>query len=872
MLLYFAAFLSVSPGVAQEDELTANRIGLPSAEEIAKLPEDGGAEFNRLIFSSSPYLLQHARNPVDWYPWCDEAFARAKAENKPVLLSVGYSTCYWCHVMERECFEKEDVAKVLNERYICVKVDREERPDIDSIYITAAQLMVGGAGWPNNVWLTSDKKPWYAATYVPKDDGEWGEGFVSLAKRLATKYAHEFKAVDAMAGDLSAQIERLSAHQSAVGAGEIDRGATKELLRQLSFAFDSLHGGIGLQPKFPPHGALAFWIYEYNHSHDEKILAKITRTLDAIVKGGLQDHAGGGFHRYCTDQRWVLPHFEKMLYDNAQLARSLCDAWLITGNEEYRSASEAALEWVLTEMRDKDGGFFSAVDAETHGEEGLYYTYTYDEAMNAVGPEDWDWFAKAFNFDKAGNYLEAHTAKKTGRNVLYRKATLKELAAEAGSSEEEISESVLKCLKSLKRYRGTRDYPHVDDKVLTSWNALMVGSLAYCGRQFGDQRYIAEAQRGGRFILEKMRENGRLAQSWRDGKSYGDAYLDSYAYLARAYLELYQSTGDKYWLESAEELARDGLGSFKDQASGGYFFSRSDAEKLISASKTAVDDVTPSGNGAAALALVRLANLTGKPEYAAEATACIGAFTGQMKQSPLGTQSMYLALAMQADGAVSESNAADTSIASGIGGAAQLSLPDASSRQVPVQIDLYISKSQARPAETINCRILIGLDAGFHVNSNTPLQDMLLPTIVLEGEGSAIKLLEVSYPNGTPLELAPGTGPQSVYLDGTAIDFSIKVPSDSRGSCNGSLRVNLQPCDEKACQMPQIHELHFSLDVSEKGGQPAHPEIFGGEGSPLRGSGGGGARSGMTTGIVVASASVAFALLMAFLVRRRRKS
>ncbi|MFQ5810449.1 MAG: thioredoxin domain-containing protein, partial [Armatimonadota bacterium] len=353
------------PNGEHEGEAAHMRKPLPTAEEIARLPPDGGEEFNRLIHETSPYLLQHARNPVNWYPWGEEAFERAKAEGKPIFLSIGYSTCHWCHVMERESFENAEIAALLNEYFIAIKVDREERPDVDEIYMMATQLMSGRGGWPNSLWLTPDRKPWYAGTYFPPKDRFGRIGFKTLLTRLHRTWREKREEVDVQADQLAAAIKRASSGGQVEALGEVTRELITGALSELRESFDDRLGGFGGAPKFPPHGSLRLLLYEYLRSEDEKLLEMATRTLDAMALGGVHDHVGGGFHRYSTDARWLVPHFEKMLYDNAQLARAYVDAYLITGNEEYRRVAAGTYDWVLREMTGEQGGFYSALDADS---------------------------------------------------------------------------------------------------------------------------------------------------------------------------------------------------------------------------------------------------------------------------------------------------------------------------------------------------------------------------------------------------------------------------------------------------------------------------------------------------------------------------
>jgi len=491
--------------------------GPPPQEEISRLPADGGEGFNRLIHEKSPYLLQHARNPVDWYPWGDEALARAKREDKPVFLSIGYSTCHWCHVMERASFEDRGVAKIMNRHYIAIKVDREERPDLDEVYMTATQLLTGRGGWPNSVWLTPDGRPWHAGTYFPKDDYFGRPGFTTMLSQLADVWETRRREVEAQAHRLAAALRQALAKEDIGTEDKLDRSVVDSAVEALIELFDEQNGGLVGAPKFPPHTSLSLLIYDYRKRGDPSVLRIIAATLDAMARGGIHDHIGGGFHRYSTDARWFLPHFEKMLYDNAQLARTYVDGYLITGNEEYLRAARGTYDWVLRVMTDEKGGFYSAVDADSEGTEGKFYVWSRDEIIEALGEEEGGIFCRAYGVEEGGNFRDETTGETAGTNVLYLKVPVGELAGSEGMPLSNLEARLARGRETLLGLRNNRVRPHLDDKVITAWTGLMIGSLAYGGRLLNEPRYVSAAEKAAEFVLANLYEDGKLLRTYRGG-------------------------------------------------------------------------------------------------------------------------------------------------------------------------------------------------------------------------------------------------------------------------------------------------------------------------------------------------------------------
>ena len=577
---------------------------------------------NRLAEETSPYLLQHAHNPVEWYPWGPEAHEKARRENKPILLSVGYSACHWCHVMEHESFEDESIAELMNSNFVNIKVDREERPDVDEIYMGAVQMMTGSGGWPLTVILTPELKPFYGGTYFPPDD-RWGRpGFRTVLTEIARVYAQEGSRVREASEALTERLATLAV--SPATAEILTRHRIGESARELAARFDPREGGFSQAPKFPPAGALSLLLRHYRESRDAHSLEMVELTLDKMASGGMYDHLGGGFHRYATDDRWLVPHFEKMLYDNALLAGSYLEAYQLSANPTYGRVARETLEWTLREMQGESGGYYSTQDADSEGEEGKFYVWSEDEVRSLLG-EQAEALCDTYDVTPGGNW--------EGKNILHLEGGLR-------SHREELSPA----LDALLQVREARVHPGLDDKVLTSWNGLMIIAMARGYRALGDDRFLDSARRAARFIEETLYEGDRLLATYRAGRSKLKAYLDDYAFLLGAYVELFESDFDTHWLDRANRLA-EALGTlFRDESQGGFFFTGSDHEQLIVRSKTGYDGAIPSGNGMAATYLLRLAEYTGSREQESLAVSTFHAFHTQLARSPSSFAQMLAGL------------------------------------------------------------------------------------------------------------------------------------------------------------------------------------------------------------------------------------
>ncbi len=592
---------------------------------------------NRLAHETSPYLLQHRENPVDWYPWGDEAIARARREEKPIFLSIGYSACHWCHVMEHESFEDAGIARLLNERFVSIKVDREERPDLDQIYMNAVQMLTGRGGWPMSVFLTPDLKPFYGGTYFPPHESRGMPGFDQILSAVIDAWKHRREQVLSGAEQLAAELRKVGLSEEEGDAVRLSRALVDAAVAQLRRSFDAGHGGFGQAPKFPHSMDLELLVREAQRSGRSELLDMVRLTLDRMAAGGIYDHVGGGFARYSVDARWLVPHFEKMLYDNALLAGVYLDAFLVTGDSIYQRVVRETLDYVLRDMTDPAGGFYSTEDADSEGEEGLFYTWTPDELETVLGEAAADTFGRVYDVTDVGNF--------EGRNILHLPKTLAQNGALLKRTAEELAAELDESRRKLFVEREKRVRPGRDDKIIVAWNGLMIGTLARAGAALDEARYVAAAKKAADFILERVRGNdGQLLHTWRAGRAKLDAYLDDYAALAEALISVYEATFEERYLQESTRLLDVVLAKFADPASGGFFFTAADHEPLIARTKELTDSSTPSGNALAATALLRLGKFLGRREYLDAAEATLAAAAPVMERVPLAAGQMLLAL------------------------------------------------------------------------------------------------------------------------------------------------------------------------------------------------------------------------------------
>ena len=605
------------------------------------------ASGNRLQFEKSPYLLQHADNPVDWYPWGEEAFEQARKDDKPIFLSIGYSTCHWCHVMEHESFEDLGVARLMNEVFISVKVDREERPDIDNLYMTVSQLLTGSGGWPLTIIMTPDKKPFFGGTYFPKHSRFGRIGMLDLIPQIRDIWENDREKTIQTAEQVMAGLQDVSnatIRSQVSGEEALGEDVLHETCGQLACRFDQRHGGFGTAPKFPTPHTLLFLLRYWTRSGEERALNMVEQTLQAMRLGGIYDHLGFGFHRYSTDAQWLLPHFEKMLYDQALIAMAYIEAYQATQKEVYAQTAKEIFTYVLRDMTASEGGFYSAEDADSEGKEGKFYVWSIHEIQELLEVEDADLFIKIFNFEENGNFRDQEMGLKTGENIIHLKKPLSELAPELDMTEEELQQRLEDLRQSLFAVREQRIHPHKDDKILTDWNGLMIAAFAMGAQVFNEPCYAEAAEQAAVFLLEKMRdEKGRLLHRYRDGEAAVLAYVDDYAFLIWGLFELYETVFDVTYLNQALELNQDLLQRFWDDAAvsllskkerGGFFFTADDGEKLPIRQKQIYDGAIPSGNAVAMLNLLRLGRLAAEPELEEKAARLSEVFAGTVRQTP----------------------------------------------------------------------------------------------------------------------------------------------------------------------------------------------------------------------------------------------
>ena len=838
---------------------------LPSRAEIAELPEDGGKVFNRLIFETSPYLLQHVRNPVQWYSWGPKALEKAREEEKPIFLSVGYSTCHWCHVMERESFEDKDVASILNQRYVPIKVDREERPDLDEVYMKATQLLTGRGGWPNSLWLTPDGQPFYAGTYFPKDDRPFmhptkGQvvqlGFVSLLERLATFWLER-------RGDASAQAERITAaireasELQAPGDGKGGRHLFRDWLELMHQSVDMEHGGFTRTgPKFPPHAALRLLLWEAEREltraraipmagaeieeegpgeeipedleakdeedeDDERGLggmafASVFHTLEKMAQGGIYDHINGGFHRYSTDERWHVPHFEKMLYDNAQLAAIYSDAYRLSKQPRHARIARGTIRWILREMTGSDDGFYSAIDADSEGEEGRFYVWTKTEILEHLGEEDGELYCEIYGIDTEGNWHDEATGGALPTNIPYLKCSLEEEASRRSKDPEEFVGQIERLNARLLQVRQGRVWPLIDDKVLSAWNGLAISALTKASVALSNDGYLEAARAAATFVTQKMIDADRFFATYREGQAHTAAFLDDYAFMANGLLDLYDATHVKRWLDSAKRLADWMVDRFVSKG-GGFYFTSPSHENLLLRTMDPTDKAIPSGNGIAVIVLLRLARLERQTGYLRIAEEALNAFGPVMGRFQRGTETLLLASRMLRELIKERSRSERETFPRG----------DIQLQVEPIQLSAYLSSREVPPDVGIDVALRVVITNGFHIQAVDAAEGEFIPTTiaVLNQDSFMVDSIQASPPQS----IESGGETLEVHSDDLWILVSLKPkPALPERRYNLSFEFGFQACDESRCLEPE--KVTFQVPVSIEIGAPKsamrHKEIF----------------------------------------------
>jgi len=587
---------------------------------------------NKLINEKSPYLLQHAYNPVNWFPWGDEAFEIANSEDKPIFLSIGYSTCHWCHVMEKESFEDDEVAKLMNDAFVSIKVDREERPDIDGIYMSVCQMITGSGGWPLTIVMTPDKKPFFTGTYFPKQNRFNRIGMMELIPRLKEIWITKKDEVIKSANEIASSLNNQNLISDTT---VIDKSVLDKAYDELSKRYDETNGGFGSAPKFPSPHNLLFMLRYWKSRNQPKALEMVEKTLTEMRHGGIYDHIGFGFARYSTDQNWLVPHFEKMLYDQALLVMAFTETYLATKNNFYKETAQEILEYVLRDMTHPEGGFYSAEDADSEGDEGKFYLWDADELRNVLDKKESDFAIKVFSIADDGNWIDESKGMMPGTNILHLNKSTAELANEFNLSEDDFKKKLESVRKKIFLYREKRIHPHKDDKVLTDWNGLMISALAKASQAFGDDRYSEVAIKSYSFIEKYLTEkDGRLIHRFRDGESGLPAHIDDYAFMINASIDLYETTFEIEYLKRAIKLNNILMKEFWDEQSGGFYFTSSTSEKLIARQKDVYDGAVPSGNSVALLNLIRLSRFTSNIYFEKKASVLVNSFSGYVSKSP----------------------------------------------------------------------------------------------------------------------------------------------------------------------------------------------------------------------------------------------
>ncbi|RKU27826.1 thioredoxin [Candidatus Poribacteria bacterium] len=776
-----------------------NPIWISAADEATLKNPDGTWKWtNRLINETSLYLLLHAHNPVDWYPWGDEALSRAKKENKPIFLSVGYSTCYWCHVMERKVFSNPDIAKEMNENFINIKIDREERPDLDEIYMTATQLLIQHGGWPNSVFLTPDLKPFYAGTYFPPTDQPHRPGFPTILEAVNDAWKTREAEVIESANKITQFIEvATNKGFTTLIENPIDRSLITDAVEFLKSKYDKAYGGFSTAPKFPSPSNLEFLLREYERqtkfdkpsSEDDSLLQMITHTLDMMAYGGIYDQIGGGFHRYSVDAKWLVPHFEKMLYDNALLAKLYLQTYHITKKPLYRRIAEEIFTFIQREMTHPDGGFYSAIDAETDAEEGKYYVWTEDEIKDVLDKKDVKKFNSIYGIDKGTNF--------EGKNVLYVPNTHK-------------SETSILTLRSSKEKlldaRNERERPLLDTKILVNWNGLMIDALAYGYQVLEDEQYYTAASEAAQFILDSLtKPDGELWHLSTSNVAKFDGYLDDYAFFIQGLLTLHEASGEEKWLIAAQELTQKMIELFWDDMNGGFFYTKADDKQLIVRTKKPHDSAIPSGNAVAVNTLLilqekinRLPMKNIEVDYREYAEKTLRSFAQAMDETPSSFMHMLYSLNAYLDSQDVENLPVKDS--------------DTKPSTQPI-VTAHANILTISNSSVIYAEIRITIKDGWHINANPTGQENLIPTTISVPDDSSISIYEENYPKGKSVKFEFSPDRLNVYEGMTTFTVKIRPKENITLKKNDQLllKLNYQACNETMCLLPETLDIPLKI-------------------------------------------------------------
>ncbi|HLJ11934.1 MAG TPA: DUF255 domain-containing protein [Planctomycetaceae bacterium] len=801
---------------------------------------------NRLARETSPYLLAHAHNPVDWYPWGPEALEKARKEDKPIFLSIGYSSCHWCHVMEKEVFSDPEIARYMNEHFVNIKVDREERPDVDDIYMTALQMYfeaIGSpqtGGWPLSMFLTPDGRPLGGGTYFPADDSEGRVGFPSLLKKVFESWRDKRKDMESNADILASAVRAVARPRAALKAVTLERSRVEPVLKSLAESYDSQDGGFGFnpkapdRPKFPQPAKLALLQYEAKRHADEEAAKMLYHTLDRLAAGGIYDHVGGGFHRYSTDRHWRIPHFEKMLYDNAQLVDVYVDAFRYTNQRHYRLVVEGTIEFALRELRDAGGGFFSALDADSEGVEGKYYVWSDDELSSVLTAEELAICNAVFGTGGKMNFEIGH--------VLEQAQSIDDAAKNLKVPALQLERRTAEIAQKLLAARDRRRRPARDEKILAGWNGLMIRALARAGVVLQKPEYVQAAEKAASFILSEMRdEKGRLYHGYAAKQPKFNAYLDDYAYVNEGLLALHLATGDEKWANAARRLSDLQLQLFWDEQGKGCYFTSHHHEALLARTKNAYDSVLPSGNSVTVRNLLRLASLSKQADYRNRARETLELFVPLIETSPGGLANMALALVEFLDtNEPAAGNAPSPRTRLGIAPDAEILLAagkdESGARKKPakrpevVSGKAFLSVDRLPAGGTAKILVQLQIAEGWHIHANPvgdPEIDVATELEIDSKQG--VSLSSVRYPAGKKIERGEDEKPQIVYTGKVSLIGQVDVPEKSAGQRDELvLTVTYQACNDVQCLPPKRLKLTVPVSIAREGEsvKPINESLF----------------------------------------------
>ncbi|MEE2658687.1 MAG: DUF255 domain-containing protein [Candidatus Latescibacterota bacterium] len=754
-------------------------------------PDGSWRYTNRLVESTSPYLQLHAHNPVDWYPWGEEAFALARDLDRPIFLSVGYSTCYWCHVMERKVFSDPEIAATMNAHFVNIKVDREERPDLDRIYMAATQLSTGHGGWPNSVFLTPELKPFFAGTYFPPEDVPGRPGFPRVLETLQLAWVERRDEVEQVARRMVLEIGRIEA-----GARVPQPPAMAWIdsaIGGLKRRYDGTHGGFGGAPKFPPVMRLQLLVDAWERNGDGEARRIVEHTLSAMALGGIHDHVGGGFHRYATDAQWRVPHFEKMLYNQAQLIRLYARVHRLTGNERWRGVIEATLQYVAREMTATNGAYFSALDAESEAIEGKYYTWTRQQLVDVLGGEECETLLKVYGLE--------HVPEGAGE-VLYQRTPLAETATAMGRSLERLQRQLKASLERLRQKRRSRAYPLLDDKIITSWNGMLIAAIAEAGVALGNDAVVEAAAGAARAVLNHLRtDDDRLLRIYRDGEASQPGFLEDYAHLSEGLLSLHRATNNKEWLDEARRVMDVALADLWNEQGGGGFHFAPPSRHLIARSTTGHDMALPSANAVAAHALIELSLQTGEEKYREKAEALLTVFGGNVARAPSGHSELIRAawrlLTLDEEGRLTALQVNREALSDFY---EDLTPVPRNETVNVVNVSLGEPRRERGDHYTIDVRLSIA--EGWHVNANSASADLIPTSVTVNSPDLDVTVEGIDYPPAEALFFSALQESLAVYEGVTEIPVRLRVGPATEGD-RVNLLIQYQACDDSRCLAPE---------------------------------------------------------------------